>query len=62
LASAAFSGAVGATNASDVRSEIPFQDGGDPDLRLLVEVWAELPNSVKNQILKLVDDAAARVW
>ena len=29
----------------------------DPALRLLVEVWGELPDSVRNRILRLADDA-----
>ncbi len=28
-----------------------------PGRRLLVEVWGELPDSVRNRILKLADDA-----
>ena len=29
----------------------------DPTLRLLVEVWGELPDSVRNQILRLADES-----
>ena len=42
-------------------SEVPCENGNDPTLRLLVEVWGELPDSVKNQILLLADDAVAGV-
>jgi len=46
--------------AGDVEvSEIPFQNGGDPALRLLLEAWDGLSDSVKNQILRLADDAVA---
>ncbi|MGZ0172044.1 MAG: hypothetical protein ACKVHE_21085 [Planctomycetales bacterium] len=41
--------------------KVPFQNGNDPALKLLVEVWGELPDSVKNQILKLANNADAAV-
>lgn len=57
---AAESGAVDAAITSDSHSEVPFQNGDDSALRLLAEVWGELSDSEKNQILKLVDNAASR--
>ena len=55
---ASFSSAVGASpTMNDALAEVPFQNGIDPALRLLAEVRRELPNTVKNQVLKLEDDA-----
>lgn len=41
--------------------EVPFQNRNDPALRLLVEVWDELSDSVKNRILKLANNSVATV-
>ena len=57
---AAESGAVGALGTvSDGLPEVRELSGIDPALRLLVEVWGELPDTVKNQILKLADASVA---
>lgn len=63
-AGAAFSGAVGAADHHETGtggiavSEVPVQTGNDPALQLLAEVWGELPNAVKNRILRLADENA----
>ena len=57
--SAAESGAVGvATTGGDGLAVFPESTGIDPALRLLVEVWEELPDSVTSQILRLAGLAA----
>ena len=43
---------------NDALAEVPVRTGNDRALRLLAEVWSELPDSVKNQILRLADAAA----
>jgi hypothetical protein len=51
---AAESGAVDALPAgNDGVAEVPVQIGIDPALSVLVKVWGELPDSVKNRILRL---------
>ena len=56
--SAAESGAVGAAGTmNDALTEVPVRTGNDTTLRLLVDVWTKLPDSVKNQILRLADEA-----
>lgn len=61
--SAAESGAVGTADHHETGtggvgiSEVPGYVGIDPALQLLAEVWSELPDSVKNRILRLADDA-----
>ena len=37
--------------------EVMAQGGIDPALRLLIEVWGELPDGVRNQIVRLADDS-----
>lgn len=65
---AAESGAVSAGGSDETRAEgvafpeVPFHTGNDPALRLLLEVWDEFPDSVKNQILQLVNSATATGW
>ena len=54
-ASAAESGAVDARRPDD---EIPDQYGNDVGLRLQIEVWPELSDTVKNRILRLADATA----
>lgn len=62
---AAFSGAVGAVASGETATgaggvEVPGARelvGKDAALRLLIEVWGELPDSVRNRILRLADDA-----
>ena len=62
-ANAAESAVVGAAEANESGvggvdfPEVPVQTENDPALRLLVEVWGELPDSVRNRILRLADDA-----
>ena len=57
-ADAAFSGAV---CAADVKggglTDVPFQNGTDAALGLLINVWGELPDSVRKQILRLADQS-----
>lgn len=58
FAGAAFSGAVDAPVAGgEGLAEGPRYSGIDPALRLLVDVRVKLSDSVKNQILRLADDA-----
>ena len=62
LGGAAESGAVDApAPGSDPLASVPVRSEKAPALQLLVEVWDELPDSVKNQLLKLADDAVTRV-
>jgi hypothetical protein len=59
-AGAAFSGAVGAQGTeANALADVPVHTGNDPALRMLVDVWGNLPDSAKNQILRLADDAVA---
>jgi hypothetical protein len=37
-------------------SEFPVHTGNDPALRLLTEVWSELPDSVISRILRLAGE------
>ena len=62
---AAESGAVGAADARETGAAgvaVPGAQelaGRDPALRLLAEVWGDLPDSVKNRILILASNAGA---
>tara|TARA_R110002072_G_scaffold13481_3_gene57036 strand:+ start:131964 stop:132284 length:321 start_codon:yes stop_codon:yes gene_type:complete len=48
------------TGAEDVEfPDVRKLSGNDPTLRLLVEVWSELPDSVQSQILRLADVSVA---
>ena len=38
-------------------TEVPEYSGTDPALRLLGEVWDELPDAVKNRILRLANQS-----
>lgn len=58
---AAESGAVDARGCDDARvsgrDDADSGAGVDPALRLLIEVWSQLPDAAKNRILTLADDA-----
>lgn len=59
---AAESGAVDARGCGRERTAVREGDaeaGVDPALRLLIEVWSQLPDAAKSRILRLADDALA---
>jgi hypothetical protein len=48
----------GVTVAGGVRfPEVSVHAGTDSELRFLVDAWSELPDSVKNRILRLANDS-----
>ena len=47
----------GAAESGAVAESGVFWSDCDPALRLLIEVWGELPDGVKNQVLRMVNEA-----